>query len=88
MLTINLIRENSDFVIKRLKVKQFDAAKIVSQIVLLDNKKRELQNKVNSKQNELNLLSKNIGILFKEGKIDEANKAKNKSSDFKKSVAG
>ncbi len=86
MLTINLIREKSDFVIERLKVKQFDAAKIVIQIVSLDNKRRELQNKVNSKQNELNSLSKNIGILFKEGKNDEANETKQLTVKLKEEI--
>ncbi len=86
MLTINLIREKSDFVIERLSVIHFDAKEIVEQVLLLDNKRRELQNKVNSKQNELNTISKNIGILFKEGKNDEANEAKKLTGSLKEEI--
>lgn len=86
MLTINLIREKSEFVVERLSVKHFQADEIVKQILLFDNQRRELQNKVNTKQNELNTLSKNIGILFKEGKIDEANEAKKQTSTLKEEI--
>ena len=86
MLTINLIREKSEFVIERLGVKHFQAGEIVKQILSLDNQRRELQNKVNTKQNELNTLSKNIGILFKEGKVDEANEAKKQTGSLKEEI--
>ena len=86
MLTINLIREKSEFVVERLSVKHFQADEIVKQILLFDNQRRELQNKVNTKQNELNTLSRNIGILFKEGKIDEANEAKKQTSTLKEEI--
>lgn len=86
MLTINLIREKSDFVIERLKVKHFDAKKIVGQILVLDARRRELQNHVNTKQNELNTISKNIGILYKEGKTDEANEAKKFTGTLKEEI--
>lgn len=86
MLTINLIREKSDYVIKRLKVKQFNAQEIVNRILQLDNQRRDLQNKVNSKQNELNILSKNIGQLIKESKNNEANQVKVSTGKLKEEI--
>jgi seryl-tRNA synthetase len=86
MLTISLLREKSDFVIERLKVKHFNAREIVSQILLLDDKRRELQNSVNTKQNELNILSKNIGALYKEGKAEEADQAKESTIRLKEEI--
>jgi len=86
MLTINLLREKKDFVIERLKVKHFDALPLVTRIIELDDKKRELQIKVNNSQNELNILSKTIGALFKEGKTQEANKAKESTVGIKEDI--
>ena len=43
MLTINLIREKKDFVIERLKIKNFDAAGIIARILELDSLRREIQ---------------------------------------------
>ena len=43
MLTINQIRENRDYVIERLKVKNFKADEIVNNIIRLDASRREIQ---------------------------------------------
>jgi len=86
MLTINLLREKKEFVIERLKIKNFDACSLVTKILELDDKKREMQIKVNNSQNELNLLSKNIGVLFKEGKTQEANSAKQATASIKEEI--
>ena len=42
-IDIELIQENKDFVIERLKVKRFDASQIVEKIVALDNQRKALQ---------------------------------------------
>ncbi|HUW92526.1 MAG TPA: aminoacyl--tRNA ligase-related protein, partial [Bacteroidales bacterium] len=76
MLTINLLREQSSFVIERLKIKNFDAADIVSLILDLDRRRRELQSESDAILAELNNLSKQIGALMKEGKKNEAETAK------------
>ena len=76
MLTINLLREQTDFVIERLKVKNFDAADTVRLIIDLDRRRRELQTENDSIQAELNILSKQIGLMMKEGRKDDAEAAK------------
>ncbi|MBQ1648404.1 MAG: serine--tRNA ligase, partial [Bacteroidales bacterium] len=43
MLTLKLLRENPEFVIKRLAVKNFDASEIVRQVIALDDKRKALQ---------------------------------------------
>ncbi len=86
MLTLNLIREKTQFVIDRLKVRNIDASATVNKIVMLDQKKREVQNNVNTLQNEMNNLSKEIGILFKQGKQDEAARAKEQTSGLKEKI--
>ena len=76
MLTINLIREQSSFVIERLKIKNFDAAEIVQNVLDLDRRRRELQAESDSIQAELNTLSREIGAMMKAGRRDEADAAR------------
>jgi len=86
MLTLKFIQENKDEVIKRLKVKRFDAAQVVETIIDLDNKRKSTQLEVETKQAEMNSLSKEIGNLFKQGKAEEASKAKDKTAELKDSI--
>jgi seryl-tRNA synthetase len=86
MLTLQVIREKKDYVIERLKVKNFDAETIVNEIIDLDVNKRKLQVEAEAKQAEMNSLSKQIGMLYKEGKQEEANAAKAKTSALKEDI--
>ncbi len=86
MLTLNLIRENTAEVIERLKIKNFDASDIINQIIEKDQQRRELQQKGDALQAEMNTLSKQIGVLFKEGKQAEATEAKKKTGELKEKI--
>ena len=78
MLTLKFIQENKDLLVERLKIKNFQAEEIISQIIDLDKKRRSIQNSMDSNQSELNKMSKEIGMLFKSGKADVANQLKEK----------
>jgi len=86
MLTIQLIRENPDFVVKRLAIKNFDATDAVKKILSLDEKRVAIQQELNAKQAEINSLSKEIGTLFSQKKVDEANAAKEKTGEIKELI--
>ena len=86
MLTLNLIRENSQRIIERLKVRNIDPGPVVNDILKLDESRRKLQGDVNARQNEMNTLSKSIGILFREGKTEEAEKAKTRTGEIKEQI--
>jgi seryl-tRNA synthetase len=86
MLTINQIRENRDFIIERLKVKNFKADEIIDRIIQLDTSRREIQVKTDSMQNEMNRISKEIGSMMKEGRKDEAEAAKQKTYSLKEEI--
>ncbi|MCK5029597.1 MAG: serine--tRNA ligase [Bacteroidales bacterium] len=86
MLTLKFIQENKDLVIERLRIKNFPAENIVSQILDLDQKRRSIQNNMDSNQAELNKISKEIGMLFKNGKAEEANQLKEKNTELKATV--
>ena len=86
MLTINLIREKKEFVIERLKVKNFKAEEIIDKILELDSSRREIQTKTDSLQNEMNQISKEIGGLMKDGRKAEAEAAKEKTYSLKEEI--
>ena len=84
MLQIYYIREHSKDVIERLAVKNFDAAAIIDKILVLDAKRRNIQKNLDDTLAESNKAAKEIGGLFKQGKIDEANVKKAKTADLRK----
>lgn len=86
MLTLKLIQSNPDFVIERLKVKNFDATQIINQVNELNTQRKLTQTRVDNLKAEMNNLSKEIGNLFKEGKTSEANAAKEKTAELKEEI--
>jgi len=86
MLTINLIREKRDFIEERLKVKNFDSKEILDKILSLDLSRREIQTRADMLQGEMNRISKEIGLLMKNGKNSEADAAKEKTFVLKEEI--
>jgi seryl-tRNA synthetase len=86
MLTINVLREKRDFVIERLKVKNFEAEIIIDRILSLDSGRRETQAKMDQLQSEMNKISKEIGFMMKNGKNDEAEVSKTKTYALKEEI--
>ncbi len=86
MLTINLIREQKDFVIERLKVKNFDATEIISSIIGIDREKRRIQAESDRLQAEMNIISKAIGSYIKGGQAEQAEIAKAKTYKIKEEI--
>jgi seryl-tRNA synthetase len=86
MLTLNQIRENTSEVVRSLKKKNFDAEKIISDILDADKRRRNWQFESDSKQSELNDLSREIGELFKTGKKEEAETIKLKTVTLKDEI--
>lgn len=83
MLTLKVIRDNKEEVIKRLAVKHFDAKAIIDSIIALDDKRKAIQLQLDNNLAEQNSLAKQIGKLFAEGKVAEANEAKSKTAELK-----
>lgn len=76
MLTLQVIKENPEFVIERLAVKGFDGREIINKILEIDAERRSLQARCDTEANRLKQLSNSIGALMKEGKRDEAEQIK------------
>ena len=65
MLQISKIRENKEFIIERLAVKNFDGKKTIDEILEIDSKRRKTQNELDALLNESNVIAKQVGELFK-----------------------
>lgn len=86
MLTLKYLRENTAEAIKGLAVKNFDAQTTIQNILAVDDQRKSNQQTLNDLQAEMNSLSKEIGILFKAGKTEEANSAKSRTSEIKEQI--
>ncbi|MCS6823065.1 MAG: serine--tRNA ligase [Cytophagaceae bacterium] len=81
MLSLQLIRENKDFVLKGLRKKHFAAAEeTIEKILLADQKRRDLQKQNDDALSKVNTLSRQIGMLMKSGKHAEAETIKAEST--------
>ncbi|WP_315351806.1 serine--tRNA ligase [Segatella oris] len=84
MLTLKLISEETERVIKGLEKKHFEGAReAVEKVLEYDKIRREAQQKLDSNKQQQNQLAKQIGGLMKEGKKDEAEKIKNTVAELK-----
>lgn len=83
MLEINRLRTDKDSVIEGLKKRHFDAKPIIDEVLSLDEQWRTSKTELESIASEMNQISKQIGLLFKEGKQEEANQAKAKTGELK-----
>ena len=86
MLQLNYIRENTADVLKRLAIKNFkDAETIINSVLQLDVKRRTIQQSTDAVKAEANTIAKQIGMLMKEGKKEEAENSKLKTGQLKQS---
>lgn len=83
MLEIQRIRNNKEEVIEGLKKRHFDAETIVEDLLTSDAQWRAKKGELEEIASQLNTISKEIGMLFKTGKVDEANAAKEKTAELK-----
>lgn len=82
-----MLREQTEFVIKKLAVKNFDARQIVEKVVELDARRRALQTESDSIVAEQKKVSSQIGMLMREGKKEEAAKVKEDVMQLKEKSA-
>ena len=84
MLTLKLISEETERVIKGLEKKHFKGAKdAVEKVLKTDKRRREAQQKLDKNKQEANSMSRQIGMLMKDGKTQEAGEVKAKVAVYK-----
>ncbi len=83
MLTLKLIRENSEYVVKKLAIKHFDASEIVANIIKLDTDRRTSQTELDACLAQQNKAAARIGGLMREGRREEAEAVKQEVAQLK-----
>ena len=84
MLQVQFIRENKQTVLDGLAKRNFaDAETIIEEVLTADETRRATQVSLDNVLAESNKISKEIGGLFKSGKVEEANKLKAKTGELK-----
>lgn len=84
MLQLQQIKENTADIIERLKIKNVQNVEArIEEILKLDEQRRSLQQRADAVKAEQNAIAKEIGILFKQGKRDEAEEKKARTTQLK-----
>ena len=84
MLQLQYIKEHTEEIIERLKIKNVqNVEERIAEIIRLDADRRALQQKADAVKAEQNAIAKEIGMLFKQGKRDEAEAQKARTADLK-----
>ena len=83
MLQVQSLRVNRDEIVERLKVKNFNEPTIIDKVIELDDKRKSTQSESDELLARANTIAKEIGVLFKSGKGEEANSLKEESVQIK-----
>ena len=83
MLQVNFLKEHRDRVLEGLKKRNFKDLELVDNAISLDDERKKVQFDMDSQLAEINKISKEIGLLVKEGKKEEAENAKQKTAQYK-----
>lgn len=84
MLTLKLISEETERVIRGLEKKHFDCAReAVENVLAVDKRRREAQTKSDKNKQEAKQIAAQIGALMKQGKKEEAEEIKAKVAQLK-----
>ena len=88
MLEITRIRAEKEVIVEGMKKRNLDVTPFLDSILEKDEQWRSKKTEMETVSAHLNGLAKEIGLLFKRGKVDEANQAKAKTTSLKESEAG
>ncbi|AZI19518.1 serine--tRNA ligase [Chryseobacterium taklimakanense] len=83
MLQVNFLRENKDRVLEGLNKRNFKQVNLVDEAIAADDVRKKIQFELDENLSQMNKISKEIGLLMKEGKKEEADAAKTKTAEFK-----
>jgi len=84
MLTLKLITEETERVLRGLEKKHFNGAKeAIDNVLAIDKRRRETQQLSDKTKQEAKQLAAQIGMLMKQGKKEEAEEAKAKVATLK-----
>jgi len=85
MIDLKLLEKDFENIAKKLKLKSIDE-NILKEIKILFENKKKIQIELEQYQNQRNILSKQIGILIKDGKKEKAEEIKKEVSEIKNKI--
>lgn len=83
MLQLTQIRANREVVIEALKKRNIEAADIIDQIISTDELRRATQHTLDQNLAEAKNMASDIGAFYKQGKSEEADRLKAKTTELK-----
>ncbi len=86
MLLVQFLRENKERVLEGLSKRNFKQTELIDEAISVDDERKKLQFDLDQNLSEMNKISKEIGILMREGKKEEAESAKSKTAEFKENA--
>ena len=86
MLQVDLIKNNFSKVIDSLKKRNKDYSSDLKKIIDFNESRKKQQTNLDTLLSKVNTLSKQIGELFKNGKVDEANELKKEVEKIKPEI--
>ncbi|OOG69300.1 serine--tRNA ligase [Algoriphagus sp. A40] len=87
MLLVNQIRENYAGILAGLQKRNVsNASSILDQVIALDDSRKSTQTQRDQIQAEANTISKQIGLLMKEGRAEEAVAIRDRTSQIKEQI--
>ncbi len=87
MIEIQIIRQSPELVKQKLSVKNFSDLHLVDEILQADEERRAIQKQLDDIRSRENTIAKEIGVLLKEGKKDEAEAKKSETLSLKEESA-
>lgn len=86
MLSIQDLRTDSSLIVEKLKKRGLDFQSSVEEILALDSESRGIRTELERMQSESNAAASKIGQLMREGKKEEAESIKSKTSEWKQEI--
>ncbi len=83
MLQVNFIRENKEKVINGLQLRNWGNTNLIDEVIEIDDQRKKWQFELEKVLAESNKISKQIGNLYKQGKVNEANLIKAQTTSLK-----
>ena len=83
MLQVSFLRDNKTQVLEGLAKRNFKQTELIDQAISVDDQRKKYQFELDQNLEEMNKISKEIGILMREGKKEEAENAKSRTAEFK-----
>ena len=86
MLHIPYLREHKNEIIEKLKIKNFEANEIITDLLIKDDQRKATQKELDDLLSKSNKLSKEIGEMYQSGQTNKANEIKTECAEIKENV--